>query len=130
MVRFLDDPGPIKLPLSPAHTARLRQEVFKVPGAFNSVGVDQSHAGFKVTYINLEVGTWLVEGQATTALEYLDPVFPFLNFASSEDIRFCFGFFVQFSWGDYPGNSPPGFDVVPAGWGTMSIPRARLGFRT
>ena len=30
-------------------TTRLRQEVFKVPGAVNSVGVDQLHAGSKVT---------------------------------------------------------------------------------
>ena len=67
LVRFLDDPGPIKLPLSPAH------------------------------YIDI-------------------PVFA--------------GFLIQFSWGDFPGNSPRGFDVAPAGCGTMSIPHARVGFRT
>ena len=30
-------------------TTRLRQEVFKAPGAFHPVGVDQVHAGFKAT---------------------------------------------------------------------------------
>ena len=80
--------------------------------------------------MNLEARTWLVDVQATTALEYFDPVFPVLNFASLGDIRFRSGFLIQFSWGDFPGNSPPGFDVAFAGWGTMSIPRARVGFRT
>ena len=49
LVRFLDDSGPIKLPVSLLLSSRFLQEVFKVPGAFNSVGVDQAHTGFKLT---------------------------------------------------------------------------------
>ena len=70
LVRFLDDPGPIKLPLSPAH-CRTSTWGVQVAGAFNSVGIDQLHAGFKVTYMNLEARTWLLDGQAAIALEYL-----------------------------------------------------------
>ena len=40
--------------------------------------------------MNLEARTWLVDVQATTDLEYFDPVFPILNFASTRDIHFCF----------------------------------------
>ena len=74
--------------------------------------------------MNLEARTWRVDVQATTALEYFDPVLSVSNFASSGDIRFGSWFFIQFSWGDFSGKSPPGFDVAPAGWGTRSIPRA------
>ena len=73
--------------------------MLKVPGAFNSVGIDQLHAGFKVTYMNLEARTWLVDVQATTALEYFVPVFPVLNFASSGDIHFCSVFLFSFPGG-------------------------------
>ena len=69
---------------------------------------------------------WLVDVEVTTALEYFDPVFPVSNFASSGDVRFGSVFFIQFSWGDIPGYSPPGFDVAPIGWGTTSIPSSSL----
>ena len=46
--------------------------------------------------MNLEARAWLVDVQGTTALEYFDPVFPVLNFASSGDIRFCSVFFLFF----------------------------------
>ena len=42
--------------------------------------------------MNLEARKWLIDVQATTALEYFDPVFPVLNFVFSGDIRCCSGF--------------------------------------
>ena len=96
--------------------------MFKVPGAFKSVGVDQAHGGLKVTYIDLEARTWRVDVQATAALEYFDPVFPLLKFVASFLFWILYSVFLR----DFPGSSPPGFDVAPAGWGTMSIPRVRF----
>ena len=47
--------------------------------------------------MNLEARTWIVDVQATTALDHIYPVFLFLNFDSSGDIRFCSGILIQSS---------------------------------
>ena len=73
---------------------------------------------------------WLVDVQAATALEHFDPAFPVSIFSSSADIRFVLGFLFSFPGEIFLVNYPPGFDVVPSGWGTVSIPRPRVGFRT
>ena len=49
--------------------------------------------------MNLEARTWLIDVQATTALEYFDPVFSVLNFASSGDILFFCDFDLVFLGG-------------------------------
>ena len=66
---------------------------FKAPGAFNSVGVDQLHAGFKVWSMN-PVSTFMpplnrvFDVHVTTELGCLNPVFLVLGSGSSGDIHF------------------------------------------
>ena len=48
LVRFLDDPGPIKLPLPPVRT-RLRQEHYEVLGAYKYPYLARLHGGSNVT---------------------------------------------------------------------------------
>ena len=49
--------------------------------------------------MNLEARTGPVDVQATTALDYFDPVFPVWIFSSSGDIRFVLGFSFSFPGG-------------------------------
>ena len=114
LVRFLNDPGPIKLPLSPAH------HTTSTGGVQGSWCLQLCRGRSATRGIQSNVHQCRGAGVASRRSGHhcprvFDPVFPVLNFASSGDIRFCSGFFIQFSWRDFPGNSPPEFDVAPAG---------------
>ena len=87
MVRFLDDPGPVKLPLLPAYYTTLTGGV-QGSWCLQLRRGRSMQARFKVTYINLEARMWLDDVQATTPLECFYPVFHALKASSSWDIRF------------------------------------------
>ena len=89
LVRFLDDPELIKLPLSPSHYTASRGGV---QGSWClQLRRGRSVArGIQIISVNMN----LVGVQATTGLECFDPVFLVLNSASSGDIRFSSVFFL------------------------------------
>ena len=78
--------------------------------------------------MNLEARAWLVDVQATTALEYFYPVFPVLNFDSSGDNHFCSGFLFSFPGGIFLEIIRPVSTLPPQGGARGPFRARELGF--